>query len=62
MEHPHPPRSDESQEMVALDVDAIALDVACGAPTPLGTWIAERMRAQSRTRDDVAVELPKKAT
>ncbi|GAC1476352.1 MAG: hypothetical protein NVS2B8_15390 [Vulcanimicrobiaceae bacterium] len=57
MSSPHPPRSDEPVSLAALDSDALVRDLPAGRPTPLGTWIAQRMRAESRSRDECRDEL-----
>ena len=57
MDEPHAPRSHDADAMVALDSDAVVRDATGGPPTALGVWIAERMRAQSRSRDECRDEL-----
>ncbi len=46
------PRADVPAKIVDHAVDVPEGDVPEDAPTQLGTWIAERMRADSRARDD----------
>jgi len=57
MDTPHAPRSNDPDGIVALDRDALVRDTGGGEPTPLGIWIAQRMRAESRTRDECREEL-----